>query len=60
MFLFFFPISLTRTVTHFLPHLSQPYNHTHATAVTELKGENVALAKVDVMEASDLSQQYEV
>ncbi|KAE8010096.1 hypothetical protein FH972_006489 [Carpinus fangiana] len=32
----------------------------YATVVTELKGENVALAKVEAMEESDLSQQYEV
>ncbi|XP_059430901.1 protein disulfide isomerase-like 1-4 [Corylus avellana] len=32
----------------------------YAAAATELKGENVALAKVDATEESDLSQQYEV
>ena len=32
----------------------------YAAAVTELKGENIALAKVDAMEESNLSQQYKV
>jgi protein disulfide-isomerase A1 len=32
----------------------------YAAAATELKGENIALAKVDATEESDLSQQYDV
>lgn len=32
----------------------------YAAAATELKGENVALAKVDATEESDLAQQYDV
>ncbi|KAE7999608.1 hypothetical protein FH972_004016 [Carpinus fangiana] len=32
----------------------------YSAAATELKGENVALAKVDATDESDLSQQYEV